>query len=84
MEKITFTGDGDNIDFYIIEQTTLQGQTYLLVTEDESDEDADAYILKEIGGDGDDVTYEIVEDDVTLDALGKLFSELLDDVDITS
>ena len=84
MEKITFIGDGDEIEFFVIEQTTLQGQTYLLVTEDESDEDADAYILKETGGDGDDVTYEIVEDDVTLDALGKLFSELLDDVDITS
>ena len=84
MEKITFIGDGDEIEFFVIEQTTLQGQTYLLVTEDESDEDADAYILKETGGDGDDVTYEIVEDDVTLDALGKLFGELLDDVDITS
>ncbi len=78
MEKITFTGDGDAIDFYVVEQTVLQGQTYLLVTEDDSDEDADAYILKEISGDGDEVTYEIVEDDVTIDALGKIFAELLD------
>lgn len=84
MEKITFNNEEEKIDFYVIEQTVLSGTTYLLVTEEEDEEgdEAEAYILKELSSDGDEVTYEMVEDDVTLEALGKIFSELLDDTDV--
>ena len=84
MEKITFSNEEEKIDFYVIEQTVLSGTTYLLVTEEEDEEgdEAEAYILKELSSDGDEVTYEMVEDDVTLEALGKIFSELLDDTDV--
>lgn len=85
MEKIIFENEEEKVEFYVIEQTVLAGVTYLLVTEEEDgEEDADAYILKEIESDDKDVTYEMVEDDVTLDALGKVFSELLEDTDVTS
>lgn len=85
MEKIIFENEEEKVEFFVIEQTVLAGATYLLVTEEEDgEEDADAYILKEVESDDSEVTYEMVEDDVTLDALGKIFSELLEDTDVTS
>ena len=50
MEKLTFvTEDQESVDFYIIEETRVNGINYLLVTEseDEEDEEAEAYILKD-------------------------------------
>ena len=83
MEKITFAGnDGDNIDFYVIEKTTLGGVDYMLVTETE-DEDSDAYVLKDVSKPEDtEGIYEIVDDETELDAVGQVFASLLDDVDI--
>ena len=85
---ITLTDeDGSELTFYILEQTELGGQTYLLVTDsDEDEEDAEALILREIVTDTEsgsaEVVYETVEDETTLSALSKLFEELLEDVDI--
>jgi hypothetical protein len=83
MEKIEFKGDdGDVIEFYVIEKTTLGGVDYMLVTEEES-EDADAYVLKDVSKAEDaDGAYEIVDDDDELKAVGQVFSALLDDIDI--
>ena len=83
MEKIEFKGDdGDVIEFYVIEKTTLGGVDYMLVTEEES-EDADAYVLKDVSKAEDaDGAYEIVGDDDELKAVGQVFSALLDDIDI--
>ncbi len=83
MEKITFAGnDGDNIDFYVIEKTTLGGVDYMLVTETE-DGDSDAYVLKDVSKPEDtEGIYEIVDDETELDAVGQVFASLLDDVDI--
>ena len=83
MEKIEFKGDdGDVIEFYVIEKTTLGGVDYMLVTEEES-EDADAYVLKDVSKAEDaDGAYEIVGDDDELEAVGQVFSALLDDIDI--
>lgn len=83
MEKIEFKGDdGDVIEFYVIEKTTLGGVDYMLVTEEES-EDADAYVLKDVSKAEDaDGAYEIVDNDDELKAVGQVFSALLDDIDI--
>ena len=84
MDKITFNAPdtGETIDFYVLEQTTIQGNNYILVTEEE-DGDAECYILKETALEGDDeVTYEFLEDEDEFAAVGKVFSELLDDADI--
>lgn len=82
-DKIIFTTeDGEEIAFYVVEQTTLAGETFLLVADSE-EEEANALILKEIKGDTEeDVVYEEVEDDDQLEALSKVFEELLDDIDI--
>ena len=72
--------DGNQIKLFVVEETQLSGIKYLLVCEsDNEEEDSDAYILKEVSVDGDDVVYEFVEDDVEFDAVAKLFDELVGD-----
>lgn len=84
MEKIRFTFEdtGENTEFFVLEQTRLNGSTYILVTDSEED-DAECLILKDMGReDALESVYEIVEDDTELLAVSKLFEELLEDVDI--
>ncbi len=81
MENVQFTDPETNetVSFYVLEQTQLNGIKYLFVTEEEEG-DGDAYILKEIHAREDgEILYEMVEDDVELSALGKVFSELMDE-----
>ena len=84
MEKISFTFEGtdETVDFFVLEQTKVNGNTYILVTDSEEDE-AECYILKDTSAAEDkDSVYEIVEDDVELSGVLKVFEELLEDVDI--
>lgn len=84
MEKIKFAfGDGNGEDeFFVLEQTKINGATYILVTDSEYD-DAECLILKETGVEEQtDKMYEIVEDDTELLAVSKVFEELLEDVSI--
>lgn len=84
MGKIKFAfGDGNGEDeFFVLEQTKINGATYILVTDSEED-DAECLILKETGVEEQtDKMYEIVEDDTELLAVSKVFEELLEDVSI--
>ncbi len=84
MEKIVITGeDGEQIELYVLEETKIEGKTYLLVAESEDDE-AEAYILRDDSSENDtEAMYEFVDDENELDALAKVFSELIDeDTDI--
>ncbi len=83
MEKITFMSDsGDPIEFYVLEQTRIAGTDYILVTEEEEG-DAEALILKDMSGDGEEeALYEIVTDDDELSAVAGVFENMLEDVDI--
>ncbi|MBQ8814640.1 MAG: DUF1292 domain-containing protein [Lachnospiraceae bacterium] len=82
-EMIILTSEnGDEIKFYVIEETRIGGINYLLVSDSET-EDGDAYILKDTSGSEDsDALYEIVEDEEELSYLSKIFNELLDEEDI--
>ena len=86
MEKLTFvTEDQESVDFYIIEETRVNGINYLLVTEseDEEDEEAEAYILKDTSQAEDtEAVYEFVESEEELDAVSRIFAELLEDMDL--
>ena len=56
MEKINFvTDDNEEVEFYIIEETRVNGYNYILVTDsqDEDDEEAEAYILKDVSDSAD-------------------------------
>lgn len=82
MDKITITAkDGEQIEFYVLEQTRMNGKDYLLVTEtDREDEDAEAYILKDISEAKEpEAVYEFVEDEDELNALAGVFSEMIDE-----
>ncbi len=81
MEKILFTLDTDEqVEFYVLEQTKLSGNQYILVTEEEEG-DGEALILKEISGEKNgDTVYEVVEDDTELQAVAAVFENLLEDV----
>lgn len=84
MEKITFMPDGgEAVEFYVLEQTTLGGVNYILVTDAQEEEDGEAYILKAVSDaeDGEQI-YSIVEDDDELTAVSGVFESMLDDVDL--
>ena len=81
MEKVTFFGDeGEEISLFVLEETTVSEKHYLLLTEDEEG-DSDAYIFREEEGDEEESVYVPVEDDVELEAILKVFGELLDDAE---
>lgn len=84
MEKIIITAeDGEKIEFFVVEQTRVNGMNFLLVTDSEDDEEADAYILRDVAqADDTEAVYEFVEDEQELQALAKVFSELVDDAEI--
>ncbi|MBQ2745390.1 MAG: DUF1292 domain-containing protein [Lachnospiraceae bacterium] len=84
-EKISFVIDDTNekVEFFVVEQTRINNTNYLLVTENETDEEADAYILKDTSkAEDSEAVYEIVEEDDELEAVSRIFAEILDDIDI--
>ncbi|GFH90523.1 MAG: DUF1292 domain-containing protein [Lachnospiraceae bacterium] len=84
MEKIVFEPEeGSPVEFYVLEETKLGGITYILVTEEEQG-DGDAWILKDISSpEEEEAVYEMVEDDVELDAVGAVFESMMEDVEFT-
>ena len=84
MNKIEFcpVGEDKTVGFFVVEETRINGVSYLLVTETEDDK-AEAYILKDTSLDGEEeASYGFVEDDNELEAVSKIFAELLEDVDL--
>ena len=85
MEKISFTLNetGEEVLFYVLEETRLNGTDYILVTDSQED-DGEALILKDLSSDGDsEALYEIVDDDRELESVMEIFEQLREDVDIT-
>ena len=81
-EKLVFTFDDEEVEFYILEQTKVNGVSYLLVADSEED-DAECLIMKDLSKQEDkESLYESVEDEVELQALLKVFEELREDEDI--
>jgi uncharacterized protein YrzB (UPF0473 family) len=73
---------GEEEVFFVLEQTKVNGTDYLLATDSEDDE-ADAYILKDVSADGDEMaTYVMVEDENELEAIANVFRQMIDDVDL--
>ncbi|HIR93601.1 MAG TPA: DUF1292 domain-containing protein [Candidatus Egerieimonas intestinavium] len=85
MEKLVFVDeDGTSVEFYVEEQTRINGRSYLLVTDaaDDSDE-PEAYILKDMSQEtAQEAEYVIVDDDVELEAVSRVFEQMLENVDI--
>lgn len=80
-EKIKFVPENETeaVEFYVVEQTTIAGVNYILVTEAE-DGDADAYILKDMSENGaEEAVYEMVTEDGEIDAVSGVFASILDE-----
>lgn len=83
-EKITLQADdGEPVDFYVLEETRINGMNYLMVTDAQDGEDGECYILKDVSrAEDSDAVYEFVENDDELDYLFKIFTELLSDMEV--
>lgn len=80
--KIMLTADdGSQEAFFVLGKADIAGKSYLLVTDQVEEEEADALILKEIQEE-DVVLYEVVEDEKELTIISKYFEELLDEVEL--
>lgn len=84
MEKIKFMSEEmkTEVEFFVLEQTKINGVSYILVTDSEKG-DAQCMILRDTSPKEDaESIYEIVDDDDELGVISKVFEELLEDVDI--
>ena len=83
-KKIRLQAEDEVLELYVVEQTMLGNVNYVLVTDsdDEDEEEANAYILKETGSEVEDAIYEFVEDDRELEAISRIFAEMLEDIDL--
>ena len=81
MEKINFIDPDTNevVELAVEEETQLNGIKYLLVSDGIESGDSEAYILKEITTQDEEVLYEMVDDDVEFAAIAKVFAELADE-----
>lgn len=81
MEKINFIDPQTDevVEFAVEEETQLNGIKYLLVSDGNETGDSEAYILKEIKIQDEEIVYEMVDDDVEFAAIAKVFAELADE-----
>ncbi|MDO4188380.1 MAG: DUF1292 domain-containing protein [Lachnospiraceae bacterium] len=86
LEKIIFDTDEGEEEFYIIDDTRINGVDYILVTDsdDEEAEEIEVLILKDVSKEDDEESvYEVVVDENELKAVAPLFEESIGDVDIS-
>ena len=83
-EKIVFETEDGKEEYFILAETKLGGNNYILVTDDKDGMEGSFLVLKENSSRGTDgiASYEIPEDDDELKAVIKVFDELLEDIDL--
>ena len=84
-ETIMLTDEnGDEAEFVIIDTLENEGESYILVVETAyiDDEDAEYMLLKKVEEEGEDVSYELIEDDDEFDKVAAIFAEKSDDYDV--
>lgn len=77
--KITLqTETGEPVDFFVLEETRINGKNYLLVTDEEDEKaDGECYILKDTSGDREEeAVYQFVEDEQEVEAVFEIFTQL--------
>lgn len=84
-ETIMLTDENsDEAEFVIIDTLENEGESYILVVETAyiDDEDAEYMLLKKVEEEGEDVSYELIEDDDEFDKIAALFAEKSDEYDV--
>lgn len=87
IEQVEFeTEDGQKMLMSVIEETTIAGVDYILVSSDFDDESEEGEIevlpLKLIKEEGEIASYETIEDEEELAAVSEVFAKLLSEDDI--
>lgn len=87
IEQVEFeTEDGQKILMSVIEEITIAGVDYILVSSDFDDESEEGEIevlpLKLIKEEGEIASYETIEDEEELAAVSEVFAKLLSEDDI--
>ena len=83
MEKIKFQTEDGIQELYVEEQTRINGFNYLLVSDSVTDEEAQAYILKDVSDPtSQEACYVMVEEEEELEVVSGVFSQMMEDVDI--
>ena len=79
--KIIFKNEqGENEEFTVLLETKVNNIKYILV---EKEDEEIAYIFKDTSDDSsEEAGYEVVLDEDEVGYIGKIFSELLEDVDL--
>ena len=79
--KIMFKNEqGENEEFTVLLETKVNNIKYILV---EKEDEEIAYIFKDTSDDSsEEAVYEVVLDEDEVGYIGKIFSELLEDVDL--
>lgn len=76
--------NGQNIDFYILEETKFNNVFYILVTDAQEGEDGECYILKDTSKtEEEEASYAFVEDDLEAEQVFDIFTELMQDTEIS-
>lgn len=83
---ITLQGDDSDIKVEVIEQTVIDGTTYLLVADvTDDEEDSDCYILKDVSEkNSEEANYEVLDDsesEIVFETFEKMLSK---DIDLRS
>lgn len=87
VEQVEFeTEDGQTVLMSVIEETTIAGVDYILVSSEFDDDLAEDEIevlpLKLVKEEGEMASYETIEDDEELAAVSEVFAKLLSEDDI--
>lgn len=85
IEKIIFETDDGEEEFFVLDETRINGTNYILVTDcdDVDAEEIEVLILKDVSSDEDkESVYEIVEDENEAKVVAELFEDSIGDVDI--
>lgn len=81
-ERIVFETDDGPAEWYVIDETRINGCNYILVA-DAPEGDAECLILKDTApADSKESVYEEVENDDELDIVAGMFEEALGDTEI--
>lgn len=78
---IVLNGEDGDIEVEVIDQTVIDGVTYLLVADvvTDDEEEGDCYILKDVSsGDSEEASYEVVPSDEA-DGIFDTFEKMLKD-----
>ncbi len=81
--RIRLSSEDGSLELEILEETTVQGVNYILVTDAKEDEDGECYVMKDVSGPHDEEADYVFADDKESEAIMDIFAALLEGEGIT-